>query len=103
MLTGAAQHHPKGPAMTGPRVGWRHIAADIEARIEDGTYLLGSQLPSLTQLAAHYGATLKSVQYALIYLEGRGVVRPKQGVGVFVVDPAMPVSPPPTPGAPPPA
>ncbi len=86
--------------MTGP-TGWRHIAADIEQRIEDGTYLLGSRLPSLPQLAADYGVAVKVVQNALIYLEGRGVVRPRQGVGVFVVDPNEPVSPPPTPGAPP--
>ncbi len=89
--------------MTGPTVGWRHIAADIENHIQNGDYPLGSKLPSLPQLAAHYGVAVKVVQNALIYLEGRGVVRPRHGVGVFVADPATPTSPPPTPGAPPPA
>lgn len=63
----------------------RLIAADIIAKIKDGTYPPGSQLPYDRELAEHYGCTIGPVKAAMDELSIRGYVERHQGKGTFVV------------------
>lgn len=52
----------------------RRIAADIQARITDGHWQPGDQLPSRVQLAADYGVHPQTIRLAVTLLRQQGVL-----------------------------
>ncbi|MER5908231.1 FadR/GntR family transcriptional regulator [Streptomyces mirabilis] len=60
-------------------------AERLRARIADGSWAVGTKLPGETTLAAELGVGRSTVREALRSLAGAGLVRPRQGSGVFVI------------------
>lgn len=61
------------------------IAEGITARILSGEWAVGSQLPSITQLAHNFSVGIGSIREALKALTALGVLRIEHGRGTFVV------------------
>ncbi|MGW0190790.1 FadR/GntR family transcriptional regulator [Streptomyces sp. NPDC003362] len=74
---------PTGPLRPSPLV--EQAAERLRARIADGTWPVGARLPAETALAQQLGVGRSTVREALRALAGAGLVRPRQGAGVFVV------------------
>jgi DNA-binding GntR family transcriptional regulator len=64
---------------------WRQIADTLEARIVDGSYPIGSNLPSEQTLAREFGSGKMTVRRALVELRARGLVVTLHGRGSVVV------------------
>ncbi|MFI6457993.1 winged helix-turn-helix domain-containing protein [Streptosporangium amethystogenes] len=75
------------------RPGYLQIADDLRDQIRDGTLAPGDPLPSTTQLATTYDASLSVVKLAVGVLRTEGLVIGQQGKGVFVRDDAAPAPP----------
>ncbi|MGW4425001.1 GntR family transcriptional regulator [Streptosporangium sp. NPDC004631] len=75
------------------RPGYLQIADDLRDRIRRGTLAPGEALPSTTQLATAYDASLSVVKLAVGVLRNEGLVIGQQGKGVFVREDAAPVPP----------
>ena len=60
------------------------ISEALAARIAAGELATGSRLPTQTQLAAEFSASRHTVRRALEVLERKGLVRGRQGSGVYV-------------------
>ncbi|MEU8202908.1 winged helix-turn-helix domain-containing protein [Streptosporangium sp. NPDC049046] len=76
------------------RPGYLQIADDLREQIRRGTLAPGNPLPSTTQLATTYEASLSVVKLAVGVLRNEGLVIGQQGKGVFVRDDAAPALPP---------
>src|SRR4051812_8620276 len=63
---------------------WRQIAAIVQARIEDGTYPVGSKVPSVVELSTEFGVAASTAQKVLAYLKDEGWERAEIGLGTFV-------------------
>ncbi|MFG2778337.1 FadR/GntR family transcriptional regulator [Streptomyces prunicolor] len=74
---------PLGPVRPSPLV--EQAAERLRAQIAAGEWPVGSKLPGETTLAAELGVGRSTVREALRALAGAGLVRPRQGAGVFVV------------------
>ncbi|MCQ9180516.1 FCD domain-containing protein [Streptomyces sp. IBSBF 2953] len=74
---------PLGPVRPSPLV--EQAAEALRARIAAGHWPVGAKLPGETTLAKELGVGRSTVREALRALAGAGLVRPRQGVGVFVV------------------
>jgi GntR family transcriptional regulator len=61
------------------------IADDLTAHMRDGTYPVGSRLPSEADLAESYGVAKMTVRRALDVLRERGLIRTLHGRGSVVV------------------
>ncbi|MFE2969616.1 FadR/GntR family transcriptional regulator [Streptomyces sp. NPDC059340] len=72
-----------GPVRPSPLV--EQAAERLRARIADGGWPVGTRLPGETTLAAELGVGRSTVREALRALAGAGLVRPRQGSGVFVI------------------
>ncbi|MFF4418046.1 winged helix-turn-helix domain-containing protein [Streptosporangium sp. NPDC001559] len=70
------------------RPGYLQIADDLRDQIRRGTLAPGDPLPSTTQLATAYDASLSVVKLAVGVLRNEGLVIGQQGKGVFVRDDA---------------
>ncbi|WP_031085196.1 FadR/GntR family transcriptional regulator [Streptomyces sp. NRRL WC-3549] len=57
----------------------------LRERIAGGAWPVGTKLPAETALAASLGVGRSTVREALRALAGAGLVRPRQGAGVFVI------------------
>lgn len=68
-----------------PRRIYRVIADQIAEKIRNGTFAVGSRLPSERDLAELMQVSRSSVREALIALEIRGLVDVRVGSGVFVL------------------
>ncbi|MFD1932985.1 GntR family transcriptional regulator [Nonomuraea mangrovi] len=68
------------------RPGYLQIADDLRAQIRGGSLAPGAPLPSTTQLAERYDASLSLVKMAVGVLRTEGLVVGQQGKGVFVRD-----------------
>lgn len=66
------------------RPAYAHLAESLRGAIADGTYPVGSRLPSTSQLTAHHGVSLTTARRALEVLRHEGLVIGQQGAGVFV-------------------
>lgn len=75
------------------RPGYLQIADDLRDRIRRGTLAPGQALPSTTQLATAYDASLSVVKLAVGVLRNEGLVIGQQGKGVFVREDAAPTPP----------
>jgi DNA-binding GntR family transcriptional regulator len=61
------------------------IADDLAARVRDGTYPVGSRLPSEAELAETYGVAKMTVRRALDVLREQGLIKTLHGRGSVVV------------------
>lgn len=66
------------------------VARDIRAQIAAGQLKPGGRLPSIRDLARHYGYAPGTIQRAIKQLIKDGVLRAHQGDAVYVADPARP-------------
>ncbi|MFI6508046.1 winged helix-turn-helix domain-containing protein [Streptosporangium sp. NPDC050855] len=72
------------------RPGYLQIADDLREQIRAGALAPGAPLPSTTQLAERYEASLSVVKLAVGVLRNEGLVIGQQGKGVFVREGAAP-------------
>ena len=63
---------------------WRQIAAVVEQRIADGTYPVGSRIPSVVELSTEFEVAASTAQKVLAHLKAEGLVRAEVGLGTFV-------------------
>jgi GntR family transcriptional repressor for pyruvate dehydrogenase complex len=63
------------------------LAALIEAQIDGGALTPGDRLPTEQQLASAHGVSRTVVREAVHQLRSQGLVRSRQGSGVFVTEP----------------
>lgn len=68
------------------RAVWRQIAAVIVERIEDGTYPVGSKVPSVVDISTEWQVAASTAQKVMAHLKSEGLVRTEVGLGTFVVD-----------------
>ena len=73
---------PLGPVRPSPLV--EQAAERLREQITSGHWPVGSRLPGETTLARELGVGRSTVREALRALAGAGLVRPRQGAGVFV-------------------
>lgn len=65
---------------------WRQIAEVIVARIDDGTYPVGSKVPSVVELSTEFEVAASTAQKVMAHLKSEGLVRTEVGLGSFVAD-----------------
>jgi GntR family transcriptional regulator len=63
---------------------YRQLAAELRARIFDGTYPRGSRLPAEPELRAEHKVSRVTVRLALGLLREEGLIEPQPGRGTFV-------------------
>jgi DNA-binding GntR family transcriptional regulator len=63
---------------------WKQLAAVLRERIADGTYPVGSRVPSTVELAAEFDVVSSTVQKATAALRAEGLLRGEVGLGTFV-------------------
>jgi DNA-binding transcriptional regulator YhcF (GntR family) len=63
---------------------YQQIINSLLTRIQDGSFSLGSQLPSINQVAGEYNLARETVVKAFKMLQEQGVISPVQGKGYFV-------------------
>src|SRR3546814_9561203 len=72
-----------------PRQGLTHrVIAELRGRIESGALKPGDKLPTEQALIRHFGVSRTVIREAVAGLRADGLVEPRQGVGVFVQEPA---------------
>ncbi|WP_281944625.1 GntR family transcriptional regulator [Streptomyces olivaceus] len=72
--------------MTDPKTPkWRHLAAEVRCRIEDGTYSPGTALPQLKPAAEAAGVSYETMRAAYKALESEGLVRSVKRTGFVVL------------------
>lgn len=69
-----------------PAKGFREILTILAERINDGTYPPKSKLPSLKQMREEFGASIRTIQFAVVILEDRGVITARRGKGYYVAE-----------------
>jgi len=60
------------------------VTADLRRRIRDGEWHPGDQLPSVSDLAEHYGVSRATIQKVVHTLVGEGLLAVRHGWGTFV-------------------
>ncbi|MER7176489.1 GntR family transcriptional regulator [Streptomyces mesophilus] len=65
---------------------WRQVAATITDRIADGTYPVGSRVPSVVELSTEFGVAASTAQKVLAHLKTEGLIRAEVGLGSFVTE-----------------
>jgi GntR family transcriptional regulator, transcriptional repressor for pyruvate dehydrogenase complex len=63
----------------------QRLYRDLGERISRGEFAVGDKLPTEQQIGQAYGVSRAVVREAISSLKAEGVVRPRQGVGVFVL------------------
>jgi GntR family transcriptional repressor for pyruvate dehydrogenase complex len=63
------------------------VADEIEAAILDGTYTVGSGLPSEQALADQFGVSRNVVREAFKFLKARGLIAIRSGSGAYIAQP----------------
>lgn len=71
------------PSGEGPR--YARIQKVLEDRVIDGSYPVGSLIPTEIELAAEFNTSRFTIREALRYLREHGYVEPRQGVGTRVI------------------
>jgi GntR family transcriptional regulator len=70
--------------MTG-RAKYQQVADDLRAKIADGAYDIGSDLPSTTQLMHAYEVSSTVVKFAVKELKSEGLIAGQPGKSVYVL------------------
>ncbi|WDZ80326.1 FadR/GntR family transcriptional regulator (plasmid) [Ensifer adhaerens] len=66
------------------------VADALRSQISDGRYNPGDRLPSEAQLTQEFGVSRTVVREAIAALRSDGLVEPRQGAGVFLLEQATP-------------
>ncbi|MFI0258938.1 GntR family transcriptional regulator [Streptomyces sp. NPDC017056] len=66
------------------RPRWRQVADVIRARITDGTYPPGTQIPSVIKLQEEFGIATATSQKVHRGLRAEGLIYTEPGMGSFV-------------------
>lgn len=66
------------------KIGYKQIAAELRAAIENGDLAPGAKLPSETELMATYSVSRGTAREAFALLRAAGLVEARRGAGVFV-------------------
>ncbi|MEV4342966.1 TetR/AcrR family transcriptional regulator C-terminal domain-containing protein [Actinoplanes sp. NPDC049596] len=69
---------------------YQRIAAEITARIKDGTLPPGAAVPSTRQIMATYGVAMATATRIIAYLRDTGLVETRPGLGTIVTGGAPP-------------
>jgi GntR family transcriptional regulator, transcriptional repressor for pyruvate dehydrogenase complex len=64
------------------------VADEVEDAIVDGTFAVGTQLPSEQQLATQFGVSRNVVREAFKYLKERGLIDILNGSGAYILQPS---------------
>ncbi|MBY6092658.1 FadR/GntR family transcriptional regulator [Maritimibacter alkaliphilus] len=86
-----AETPQKRPSARGRRNLVSEVAAGLRGRIEKGEFDVGDRLPSEAQLTEAFSVSRTVVREAIAALRADGLVEPRQGAGVFVLEPASSV------------
>ena len=68
---------------------YAQVEADLVARIADGTYAPGAQLPNEAALLAAFGISRTTLQKTVQNLINRGLIEIRRGKGTFVSQPRL--------------
>ena len=63
------------------------VSDELRSQIVKGRYKTGDRLPSEAQLTQEFGVSRTVVREAIAALRSDGLVEPRQGAGVFVLEP----------------
>src|SRR6185437_8536097 len=66
---------------------YQQVAADLRAKIGNGTYPVGTRLPTKPQLMKRYGVAVGTLDKAIEVLRQAGLVETRQGSGMYVREP----------------
>lgn len=80
---GVRRRHPEGGKRAIPR--YQEIADELTASIHGGSYPIGSQMPSETELCARYSASRFTVRSALALLQKKGYISRTPKIGTLVI------------------
>lgn len=69
-----------------PRALSDSVAQQLQALIETGSFAATGKLPSETVLAQEFGVSRTVIREAISRLKNEGMVEPRQGSGVFIVE-----------------
>ncbi|HCJ73548.1 FadR family transcriptional regulator [Rhizobium pusense] len=64
------------------------VSEELRSQIAKGRYKTGDRLPSEAQMTQEFGVSRTVVREAIASLRSDGLVEPRQGAGVFVLEPA---------------
>ncbi|MGI8399419.1 FadR/GntR family transcriptional regulator [Agrobacterium deltaense] len=64
------------------------VSEELRSQIAKGRYKTGERLPSEAQMTQEFGVSRTVVREAIASLRSDGLVEPRQGAGVFVLEPA---------------
>ncbi len=74
-----------------PRQGLTHkVTTELRREIEGGALKPGDKLPTEQVLIKQFGVSRTVIREAIAGLRADGLVEPRQGVGVFVLEPSAP-------------
>ncbi|GAB4360650.1 MAG: FadR/GntR family transcriptional regulator [Kiloniellaceae bacterium] len=74
-----------------PRQGLtQRVIADLRRQIDSGALKPGDKLPTEQALIRQFGVSRTVIREAVAGLRADGLLEPRQGVGVFVLEPAAP-------------
>lgn len=66
------------------------VVGQLRGQIESGTFVVGDKLPSEARLTDAFSVSRTVIREAIATLRADGLVEPRQGAGVFVLEPAGP-------------
>lgn len=75
------------------RPRYRQLADDLRAKISDGTYPVGTALPSTSQLMATYDVSVTVARAAIKELQNDGIAEGQPGKAVYVQREPTPAEP----------
>lgn len=75
------------------RPKYRQIADDLRAKITDGTYPVGTALPSTSQLMESYDVSVTVARAAVKELQNEGIAEGQPGKAVYVQREPIPTKP----------
>jgi len=75
------------PKPHAPQRLYQRVVEQIEESLNDGSYPIGSRLPTERELAEHFEVSRPTIREAMIALEVKGRVVVKMGSGVYVIEP----------------
>jgi len=64
---------------------YEYVATSVRTQIADGTYSVGSELPTITALAAQFGVSHMTIKRALAVLVDEGLIATRRGARTRVL------------------
>jgi DNA-binding LacI/PurR family transcriptional regulator len=86
MTSHANPHARSRPERRAKQIWHLDVVRDLRAKILDGTFAPGQQLPTYHELEQQFGGTPRTIARALAVLQEHGFVRTEKRRGIFVED-----------------